>query len=158
MFFPLYIDLKNKEVLIVGGGKLSCRKAQTIKEYEAHITVYSEKLTEKKLNEIKDIKFISENLKNDDETIEKLVKQYFLVIAATDNNELNDRIACVCMKNNILINNVSSKTEMNAMFGAIVKNDEFHVAISTNGKNCKRSKSLKTRIQELLNEIESSRE
>lgn len=137
---------------------MSCRKAQTIKEYEAHITVYSEKLTEKKLNEIKDIKFISENLKNDDETIEKLVKQYFLVIAATDNNELNDRIACVCMKNNILINNVSSKTEMNAMFGAIVKNDEFHVAVSTNGKNCKRSKSLKTRIQELLNEIESSRE
>ena len=86
------------------------------------------------------------------------MKQYFLVIAATDNNELNDRIACVCMKNNILINNVSSKTEMNAMFGAIVKNDEFHVAVSTNGKNCKRSKSLKTRIQELLNEIESSRE
>ena len=58
------------------------------------------------------------------------------------------------MKNNILINNVSSKTEMNAIFGAIVKNDEFHVAISTYGKSCKRSNALKSRIEKIINEIE----
>ena len=59
------------------------------------------------------------------------------------------------MKNNILVNNVSSKTEMNAMFGATVKNDEFNVAVSTNGKNCKRSRALKLKIKNLLNEIDS---
>ena len=91
---------------------------------------------------------------NNEEKIEEVVKKYFLVIAATDNLELNDKIAHICMKNNILINNVSSKTEMNAIFGAIVKNDEFHVAISTHGKSCKRSKALKSRIEKVINEIE----
>ena len=155
MFFPLYIDLRNKEVLIVGGGKLSLRKAEKLKEYGANLTIFSKNIREEKLNEIKGIKFISEDLKNDDKKIEELIKQYFLIIAATDNPELNDNIACICMKNNILVNNVSSKTEMNAMFGAIIRNDEFHVAVSTNGKNCKRSKALKLKIKNLLNEIES---
>ncbi|MBP6281093.1 MAG: bifunctional precorrin-2 dehydrogenase/sirohydrochlorin ferrochelatase [Leptotrichiaceae bacterium] len=154
MFFPLYIDLRNKEVLIVGGGKLSSRKANKLVEYGANLTIYSEKIIEEKLYEIENSKFILENLENSEEKIEKVVKKYFLVIAATDDLELNDKIAHICMKNNILINNVSSKTEMNAIFGAIVKNDEFHVAISTYGKSCKRSKALKSRIEKVINEIE----
>ena len=44
MFFPLYIDLRNKEVLIVGGGKLSSRKANKLVEYGANLTIYSEKI------------------------------------------------------------------------------------------------------------------
>ena len=155
MFFPLYIDLRNKEVLIVGGGKLSLRKAEKLKEYGASLTIFSKNIKEKKLNEIEDVKFISENLENDNEKIEELIKQYFLIIAATDDIELNDNIARVCMKNNILVNNVSSKIEMNVMFGATVKNDEFNVAVSTNGKNCKRSRALKLKIKNLLNEIDS---
>ena len=84
----------------------------------------------------------------------ELVKKYFLVVAATDDMELNDRISHVCMSENILVNNVSSKTEMNAMFGGIVKNSEFQIAISTSGKNCKRSRAMKSEIQKILDKIE----
>ena len=55
-------------------------------------------------------------------------------MAATDDTELNDRISHVCMSENILVNNVSSKTEMNSMFGAVVKNDEFQIGIGSYGK------------------------
>jgi len=75
------------------------------------------------------------------------------VVAATDDTELNDRISHVCMSENILVNNVSSKTEMNAMFTAVVKNDEFQIGIGSYGKSCRRSKALKGKVQELIDEI-----
>ena len=93
-------------------------------------------------------------IENNKDEIEKLVKEYFLVIAATDNEELNENIAEICDSKGILVNNVSSKTKMNSMFGGIVKNDEFQIAISTSGKNCKRSRAMKSEIQKVLDRIE----
>jgi len=108
-----------------------------------------------KFQTIRDIKIENnQKIENDKAKIEKLVKGYFLVIAATDNEELNENIANVCDSNGMLINNVSSKVKMNAMFGGIVKNSEFQIAISTSGKNCKRSRAMKSEIQKVLDKIE----
>ena len=153
MFFPLFVNVENKEVLIVGGGKIGERKAQTLREYGANVTVYSEKVTEEAILADENIKVVNKNVSNDEAEIKELVKKYFLVVAATDDTELNDRISHVCMSENILVNNVSSKTEMNAMFGAVVKNDEFQIGIGSYGKSCRRSKALKGKVQELIDEI-----
>ena len=153
MFFPLFVNVENKEVLIVGGGKIGGRKAQTLREYGANVTVYSEKVTEETILADESIKVVNKNVSHDEEEIKELVKKYFLVVAATDDTELNDRISHVCMSENILVNNVSSKTEMNAMFTAVVKNDEFQIGIGSYGKSCRRSKALKGKVQELIDEI-----
>ena len=153
MFFPLFVNVENKEVLIVGGGKIGGRKAQTLREYGANVTVYSEKVTEETILADENIKVVNKNVSHDKAEIKELVKKYFLVVAATDDMELNDRISHVCMSENILVNNVSSKTEMNAMFGAVVKNDEFQIGIGSYGKSCRRSKALKGKVQELIDEI-----
>ena len=157
MFFPLFVNVENKEVLIVGGGKIGERKAQTLREYGANVTVYSEKVTEEAILADENIKVVNKNVSNDEAEIKELVKKYFLVVAATDDMELNDRISHVCMSENILVNNVSSKTEMNAMFGAVVKNDEFQIGIGSYGKSCRRSKALKGKVQELIDEISKTK-
>ena len=153
MFFPLFVNIENKEVLIIGGGKIGGRKAQTLREYGGNITVYSEKVIEETILADENIKVVNKNVSHDKAEIKELVKKYFLVVAATDDTELNDRISHVCMSENILVNNVSSKTEMNAMFTAIVKNDEFQIGIGSYGKSCRRSKALKGKVQELIDEI-----
>lgn len=153
MFFPLFVNVENKEVLIVGGGKIGGRKAQTLREYGANVTVYSEKVTEEAILADENIKVVNKNVSHDEAEIKELVKKYFLVVAATDDMKLNDRISHVCMSENILVNNVSSKTEMNAMFGAVVKNDEFQIGIGSYGKSCRRSKALKGKVQDLIDEI-----
>ena len=153
MFFPLFVNIENKEVLIIGGGKISGRKAQTLREYGGNITVYSEKVTEETILADENIKVVNKNVSHDKAEIKELVKKYFRVVAATDYTELNDRISHVCMSENILVNNVSSKTEMNAMFTAVVKNDEFQIGIGSYGKSCRRSKALKGKVQELIDEI-----
>ena len=153
MFFPLFVNIENKEVLIIGGGKIGGRKAQTLREYGGNITVYSEKVIEETILADENIKLVNKNVSHDKAEIKELVKKYFLVVAATDDTELNDRISHVCMSENILVNNVSSKTEMNAMFTAVVKNDEFQIGIGSYGKSCRRSKALKGKVQELIDEI-----
>ena len=153
MFFPLFVNIENKEVLIIGGGKIGGRKAQTLREYGGNITVYSEKVIEETILADENIKVVNKNVSHDKAEIKELVKKYFLVVAATDDTELNDRISHVCMSENILVNNASSKTEMNAMFTAVVKNDEFQIGIGSYGKSCRRSKALKGKVQELIDEI-----
>ena len=155
MWFPLFVNLKNKKVLVIGGGKVAFKKISKIMEYEADITVITENIPEEKLLELKNLKIENNRkIENNKDEIEKLVEEYFLVIAATDNEELNENIAEICDSKGILINNVSSKTKMNSMFGGIVKNDEFQIAISTSGKNCKRSRAMKSEIQKILDRIE----
>ena len=152
MWFPLFINLENKKVLVIGGGKVAAKKIEKILEYGADITVVTENVVEEKLLKLENVKI--QKIENDKAKIEKLVKGYFLVIAATDNEGLNENIANVCDSNGMLINNVSSKVKMNAMFGGIVKNSEFQIAISTSGKNCKRSRAMKSEIQKVLDKIE----
>ena len=155
MWFPLFINLENKKILVIGGGKVAAKKIEKILEYGADITVVTENVVEEKLLKLENVKIENnQKIENDKAKIEKLVKGYFLVIAATDDEELNENIANVCDSNGILINNVSSKIKMNAMFGGIVKNSEFQIAISTSGKNCKRSRAMKSEIQKVLDKIE----
>ena len=155
MWFPLFINLENKKVLVIGGGKIAAKKIRKILGYGADITVVTEDIAEKGLLQLENIKIESNRkIENNKSEIEKLVKGYFLVIAATDNEELSENVARICDSNGILINNVSSKIKMNAMFGGIVKNDEFQIAVSTGGKNCKRSRAMKSEIQKILDKIE----
>ncbi|EEX74137.1 siroheme synthase domain protein [Leptotrichia hofstadii F0254] len=155
MWFPLFINLENKKILVIGGGKVATKKIEKILEYGADITVVTENVVEEKLLQLENVKIENnQKIENDKAKIEKLVKGYFLVIAATNNEELNENIANVCDSNGMLINNVSSKIKMNAMFGGIVKNSEFQIAISTSGKNCKRSRAMKSEIQKVLDKIE----
>ena len=155
MWFPLFVNLKNKKVLVIGGGKVAFKKISKIMEYEADIRVIAENIPEEKLLELKNLKIENNRkIENNKDEIEKLVKEYFVVIVATDNEELNENIAEICDSKGILINNASSKTKMNVMFGGIVKNDEFQIAISTSGKNCRRSRAMKSEIQKILDRIE----
>ena len=155
MWFPLFVNLENKKVLVIGGGKIAYKKITKILEYSANVTIVAEKIKEEKLLQLENVKIVdNKRIENDKDTIEELVKDYFLVIAATNDEELNENIAKICDSRGILINNISSKTEMNAMFGGIVKNDEFQIAVSTGGKNCRRSRAMKSEIQKILDKIE----
>lgn len=142
-FFPLFIDLRNKSALVIGAGKIAFRKVETLLKYGAKITVITK--------EIKEEKFF--NLKNIDIKIgefnETLLENRFIVVAATDNPEFNRYIYELCNSKNILVNNITSKEEMNCRFASILETEEYQIAISANG-NPTKSKALKNKLKEIL--------
>ena len=142
-FFPLFINLRNKNALVIGAGKIAFRKVETLLKYGAKVTVITK--------EIKEEKFF--NLKNIDIKIgefnETLLENRLIVVAATDNPEFNRYIYELCNSKNILVNNITSKEEMNCRFASILETEEYQIAISANG-NPTKSKALKNKLKEIL--------
>ena len=125
-FFPVSIDLNNKNVLIIGAGKISLRKVETLLKYNCNINVITKEILE-----------------------EKFLENIFLVVVATDNEVLNKNISQLCMSKNILVNNVTSKDDMNVRFASIYEKDDIQIAISANG-NPKKAVEIKNKIKNIF--------
>lgn len=144
-FFPVFLNMRNKKVLIIGAGKIAFRKAETLLSYGAKIKVIAKDIKEEKFKELKNIELSLEDFKED------MLENVFMVIAATDDFTFNKYIFNLCDKKNILTNNITSKTEMNCRFSSIYENDEYQIAISAKG-DPKKSKTLKEKISKLFND------
>ena len=146
-FFPVSIDLNNKNVLVIGAGKIALRKIETLLNYNCNITVITKEVLEEKFLELeKDNKI--KILKNQ-EFKEKFLENIFLVITATDDETLNKKISQLCMNKNILVNNVTSKDNMNVRFASIYEKDDIEIAISANG-NPKKAVEIKNKIKDIF--------
>ena len=146
-FFPVSIDLNNKNILVIGAGKIALRKIETLLNYNCNITVITKEVLEEKFLELeKDNKI--KILKNQ-EFKEKFLENIFLVITATDNEILNKEISQLCMSKNILVNNITSKDDMSVRFVSIYEKDDIQIAISANG-NPKKAVEIKNKIKDIF--------
>ena len=146
-FFPVSIDLNNKNILVIGAGKIALRKVKTLLDYNCNITVITKEISEEEFLELEKENKIK-ILKNQ-EFEEKFLEDTFLVVSATDNKELNDKISKLCMSKNILVNNISSKDDMNVRFASIYEKDDIQIAISANG-NPKKAVEIKHKIKDIF--------
>ena len=146
-FFPVSIDLNNKNILVIGAGKIALRKVETLLNYNCNIIVITKDILEEKFLELEKNNKIK-ILKNQ-EFEEKFLENIFLVIAATDNELLNKNISQLCINKNILVNNITSKDDMNVRFASIYEKDDIQIAISANG-NPKKAIEIKNKIKNIF--------
>ena len=146
-FFPVSIDLNNKNILVIGAGKIALRKVETLLNYNCNIIVITKEILEEKFLELEKNNKIK-ILKNQ-EFEEKFLKKIFLVIAATDNEVLNKNISQLCINKKILVNNITSKDDMNVRFASIYEKDDIQIAISASG-NPKKAIEIKNKIKNIF--------
>ena len=51
-FFPVSIDLNNKNILVIGAGKIALRKVKTLLDYNCNITVITKEISEEEFLEL----------------------------------------------------------------------------------------------------------
>ena len=146
-FFPVSIDLNNKNVLVIGAGKIALRKIETLLNYNCNINVITKEILEEKFLELEKNNKIK--IFKNQEFEEKFLENIFLVVVATDNETLNDKISKLCMSKNILVNNVTSKDDMNVRFASIYEKDDIQIAISANA-NPKKAVEIKNKIKNIF--------
>lgn len=146
-FFPVSINLNNKNILVIGAGKIALRKVETLMSYNCNILVITKDMLEEKFLELEKNNKIK-ILKNQ-EFDKKFLENIFLVIAATDNEVLNKNISQLCINKNILVNNITSKDDMNVRFASIYEKDDVQIAISASG-NPKKAIEIKNKIKNIL--------
>jgi len=144
-FFPLFVDMCGKKVLVVGGGKIAEGRIKILNGFGAEITVISPKVTKYIKNT--SVRLIKRKYKKGD--ISNLAP--FLVIAATDERQANHRAMTEAKKLNINISVADCKEECSCYFPAIADNDAYIAGlVSKNGNHAGVKKRIK-KIRRILN-------
>ncbi len=145
-FFPMFIDLKDKPVLIAGGGSVALRKLEKLSPYGGKLSVVAPDI----LPGIAD--FPGVKLKRRGFKASDLRPRPALVIAATDSREVNRRISRLCRNRHIPVNVADDPALCSFLFPALVHQGAFSAGISTGGASPVAAAYFKERIKELLPE------
>jgi uroporphyrin-III C-methyltransferase/precorrin-2 dehydrogenase/sirohydrochlorin ferrochelatase len=145
--FPLFVNLDKLPVLVVGGGDIAERKINLIIKANANVEVLARKFSPnvEQLISKKKLKKIKKSL-----DISTLGRNYSLIIAATDNKQINKKLFNFAKKNNILINVVDQPELCTCTFGSIVERGDLVIAISTGGSAPVFARNLREKFESLL--------
>jgi precorrin-2 dehydrogenase/sirohydrochlorin ferrochelatase len=147
-YYPVNLDIKNKKCLVVGGGSVSSRKVDTLLKCGTKITVVSPEFSEslQKLGDKGTIIIKNKAYKSSD------LEGMFLVIGATDNEQLNRKISADADKQNVLCNIADVPDASNFVLPAIVSRGDLTIAISTSGKSPAFAKKLRKDLEKEFGE------
>ena len=142
-YYPVNLDIRNRNCLVVGGGDVGTRKVMTLLDCGAMVIVVSPAVTEK-IEELSDkglIKLERRGFKPTD------LDQMFLVIGATDNPELNRQIHTGAERLGMLCNIADRPEVCNFILPAIVNRGDLIIAISTSGKSPAFAKTMRKDLE-----------
>ncbi|MCU5746289.1 NAD(P)-binding protein [Staphylococcus sp. SQ8-PEA] len=144
---PLMVDIRDKQVIVIGGGKVAARRILVLARYTDNILVISptlhRDLTEFVTN--KKVTWCKRKYQKSD------VTQADFVVIATDNSELNDEISREA-SSSALINVASDAEAGNVTFPSILQRHKLTISVSTNGASPLLTKEIKKELEEKYNE------
>ena len=148
-YYPFYMDLDGKTCLIVGGGKVAYRKAQTFLDFGASVVVIAPEILDalwglQRHNS--GLHIIDREFQEDD------LDNIQIVVAATNQKDLNQRIMDLCESKRILGNNAGSRSKEGIHFGSTIRRGTITIGISTNGDSPALNAHLKATIENSLPE------
>lgn len=130
MMTPLLFNLKNKKVLVVGGGKVATRRVATLLENGARVLCVSPVLspwlqeTQDSNNELTVIQGVYEVIHLEDMD---------LAVAATNQETINDQIKLDCNARRIGCNRVDNPEDSDFIFPSVIRRGDLTLTVCTEG-------------------------
>jgi siroheme synthase-like protein len=141
-YYPIFLDLKDRPVLVVGAGKIALRKTRGLLEAGARITVIAPEVEPD--FESLPVRLLRRKFRASD------LADAMLVFAATDDRLTNHRIAVAAKGRGLFANIADSAEECDFIVPARVMRGGIQVAISTGGENPRLSAELRKKIEDSL--------
>ena len=142
--YPVMINIREKKVVVVGGGKVAARKIKTLLAEQAAVTVVSPTLHDDIPQA--EIQWLARPYQTGD------LEGAKLVFACTDQEEVNRQIMEESAPSQ-LVNNTGDKTFSDFYNVAIARKKDMSVMISTNGLSPSRSKEIRKKIEAILDQL-----
>jgi precorrin-2 dehydrogenase / sirohydrochlorin ferrochelatase len=142
-YYPVCLDIKDRECLVVGGGQVGTRKVRALLACGARVTVVSPEVTAElsQLGQQGRIRIALRDYRTDD------LASAFLVIGATDDRGLNRRVHRDAETARRLCNIADQPDLCNFVLPSIVTQGDLIIAISTSGRSPAFAKHLRRRLQ-----------
>jgi precorrin-2 dehydrogenase / sirohydrochlorin ferrochelatase len=147
-FMPIAINVKDKKILLIGGGKVALHKIESLQNYANNLFVIAREVDPS-------IKLINIKYKEKEYQKEDLNKS-LLVYACTNNRSLNEQIRKDCIEAGILVNVVDNPGLCDFVSPAIHKHSNISIAVSSNGQNVYSSIGIRNHIRKFFQENETT--
>jgi uroporphyrin-III C-methyltransferase/precorrin-2 dehydrogenase/sirohydrochlorin ferrochelatase len=142
------MELSKQSVLLIGGGEVAERKLDLLLKANAKLTIISPQFTDYILSLIKNnknITAITSNYKS-----EYMDDSFSFVIAATNDESLNEEIASQANQKGILVNVVDKPNICDFIFPSILERGPITVAVSTGGSSPVLARLLRTKLETMI--------
>jgi siroheme synthase-like protein len=145
-YYPIYLDIENRNVVIIGGGNVCARKAETMMKYGARVTVVSPDFTDEIEKWAREGCLQLRRKKYDESDLDDAN----IVIASTDDESVNTTIATDCRRRRIPVNVVDVTHLCEFIVPAIIEKGSIQIAVSTGGKSPVIARTLKEDLNRLI--------
>ena len=145
-YYPIFLDIEDRPVVIIGGGNVCARKAETMMNYGAKVTIVSPDFTDEIEQWARDGRLAVRRKRYDESDLDGAN----IVIASTDDQRVNEQIAADCRRRRIPVNVVDVTPLCEFIVPAIVDKGSVHIAVSTEGKSPALARTLKEDLRRLI--------
>jgi precorrin-2 dehydrogenase/sirohydrochlorin ferrochelatase len=146
VFYPLFLDLQGRSVLVVGGGAVAERKVESLLAAGAAVILVAPVVTSS-LSELGRSKTVQLRLRK---FAESDLDGMVLVISATDDTTAQEQIAAAARSRNIPINTVDQPKLCDFIVPAVVRKGDIVVAISTSGRSPALAAALRAKLETVI--------
>ncbi|MDG6223494.1 MAG: bifunctional precorrin-2 dehydrogenase/sirohydrochlorin ferrochelatase [Candidatus Bathyarchaeota archaeon] len=148
----LDLDLKNKQVVIVGGGPEAHRKIISFLDAGSKILVVSQNFLDEihNLHELKKIELCQKNIKDANSFIGSFKQVPDVLVAVTNDHELNAQLVKRAKTAGSMVYAVDNTKISDFMLPALAKIDDVRIAVSTSGKSPSMARVLRQRIEKMI--------
>ncbi|NTS78602.1 uroporphyrinogen-III C-methyltransferase [Catenovulum sp. SM1970] len=145
--FPIFLNLDNFACAVVGGGDIAFRKVNLLIKSGAHVNIISPELCEELIDLKEKTGKITWHKKNYEQAD---IADMRLVIAATDDEALNETIYHYCEANKILVNAVDQPDCCRYTTPSIIDRAPITIAISSAGKAPVLARRLRAKLEVII--------
>lgn len=142
-YYPAFLDLRGAPCLVVGGGQVGERKVKTLLDCGAVVHLVSPELTPYLEERVREGRVLRVGAEFDPAQMEGM----FLVIGATDNAEVNQRISVEARARHLLCNIVDRPRECNFIVPSTIHRGDLTIAVSTAGKSPALAKKIREDLE-----------
>jgi len=143
---PIFINIKQKPTLVVGGGDIALRKINLLLKAQAKVDCLSPLFCEDINNLFKDgqITLIKKSFEHTD------IKDYSVIIAATDDSSVNSSISSIAHDKRIPVNVVDSPDLSSFIMPSIVDRSPVIIAVSSAGKAPVLARIIRAKLETVI--------
>ena len=145
IWYPAFLDLRGRRILVAGAGGVALRKTRALVEAGARVTVVAPSV----LPEFDSlgVRIARRKARLSD------VRGKFLVFAATNNRETNRRLAEAAARQGVPVNVADAPAECTFLVPARARSGHIQVAISTGGRDPARAARIRRRLEKTLKNL-----
>ena len=150
-FFPMFVDLADKRILVAGGGKIARRRIEALLPFSPGIEVIAEEF-EPALSSLakenpESLRLIGHRIRSEKDID---FTGAYLFLACTDEASLNAALAKAAKKQGVIVNVCTDRTLCDFYFPSLLVREEVVIGIGSGGESPKKTGAMRKKIEALL--------